>query len=56
MRALAHWPRERYLELAPKYWAATQARLVAAELDAEVGELTIPEPLAAPAEEQSSLR
>ncbi len=53
---LAHWPRERYLELAPKYWAATRARLVAAELDAEVGELTVPQPLAAPAEEQSSPR
>jgi hypothetical protein len=56
LRVLAHWPRERYLELAPKYWAATRARLVAAELDAEVGELTVPEPLAPPAEEQSSPR
>jgi transposase len=56
LRVLAHWPRERYLELAPKYWAATRARLVAAELDAEVGELTVPEPLTAPAEEQSSSR
>ncbi|SEM43196.1 hypothetical protein SAMN05444354_116175 [Stigmatella aurantiaca] len=56
LRVPAHWPRERYLELAPKYWAATRARLVAAELDAEVGELTLPEPLAAPAEEQSSPR
>lgn len=56
LRVLAHWPRERYLELAPKYWAATRARLVATELDAEVGELTISKPLAAPAEEQSSPR
>jgi len=56
LRVLAHWPRERYLELAPKYWAATRARLVAAELAAEVGELTVPEPLAASAEEQSSPR
>lgn len=56
LRVLAHWPRERYLELAPKYWAATRARLVAAELAAEVGELTVPEPLTAPAEEQSSPR
>ncbi|MFB1485400.1 IS66 family transposase [Corallococcus sp. RDP092CA] len=56
LRVLAHWPRERYLELAPKYWAATRARLVAAELDAEVGELTIPEPLTAPAEAQSPSR
>jgi hypothetical protein len=29
---------------------------VAAELDAEVGELTVPEPLTAPAEQQSSSR
>ncbi|MFP2924759.1 transposase [Pyxidicoccus sp. 3LG] len=56
LRVLAHWPRERYLELAPKYWAATRARLVATELDAEVGELTVPEPLAPPSEEQSSPR
>ena len=56
LRVLAHWPRERYLELAPKYWAATRARLVAAELDAEVGQLTVPPPLAATAEEQSSPR
>jgi transposase len=56
LRVLAHWPRERYLELAPKYWAATRSRLVAAELDAEVGELTVPLPLSTPAEEQSSPR
>ena len=24
-RVLAHWPRDRYLELAPKYWATTRA-------------------------------
>jgi transposase len=56
LRVLAHWPRERYLELAPKSWAATRARLVAVELDAEVGELTVPEPLTAPAEQQSPPR
>ncbi|MBZ4423354.1 IS66 family transposase [Myxococcus sp. RHST-1-4] len=56
LRVLAHWPRERYLELAPKYWAATRARLVAAELDAEVGNLTIPEPLAPPSEEKQTSR
>ncbi|MFP2926883.1 IS66 family transposase [Pyxidicoccus sp. 3LG] len=54
LRVLAHWPRERYLELAPKYWAATRSRLVAAELDAEVGALTVPKPLSTPSEEQSS--
>jgi transposase len=56
LRVLAHWPRERYLELAPKSWAATRARLVAVELDAEVGELTVPEPLTSPAEQQSPPR
>jgi transposase len=56
LRVLAHWPRERYLELAPRDWAATRARLVAAELDAEVGELTVPALLTASAEEQASSR
>ncbi|WP_426757375.1 transposase domain-containing protein [Myxococcus sp. Y35] len=31
LRVLAHWPRERYLEFAPKYWATTRARLLPAE-------------------------
>jgi hypothetical protein len=43
-RVLAQWPADRYLELAPKYWAATRARLNPAELAQEVGLLTIPEP------------
>jgi hypothetical protein len=30
---LPHWPRERYLELAPRYWSATRARLDPKELD-----------------------
>jgi len=46
-RVLAHWPRDRYIELAPKYWAATRARLDAGELAVEIGPLTIPPPLAA---------
>jgi transposase len=41
-RVLAAWPRDRYLELSPRYWAATRARLDAAELAREVGPLTIP--------------
>lgn len=41
-RVLPHWPQDRYLELAPKYWAATCARLDQAELAAEIGALTIP--------------
>jgi transposase len=42
IRVLAFWPRERLLELAPKVWAATRARLDAAELAREIGELTVP--------------
>jgi transposase len=45
-RVLAHWPSDRYLELAPKYWAATRARLDEAELAREVGFLTVPPMLA----------
>ncbi len=41
-RVLGQWPRDRYLELAPRYWAATRARLNPAELAQEVGPLTIP--------------
>ena len=48
-RVLAHWPRERYLELAPKYWARTRARLDSVELAAEIGPLTVPPPEQQPA-------
>jgi hypothetical protein len=44
MRVLPQWPRDRYLELSPKYWAQTRARLDPAELDQEIGWLTIPPP------------
>jgi transposase len=43
-RVLPHWPRERYLELAPRYWSATRARLDPEELDQELGPLKVPEP------------
>jgi transposase len=52
IRVLAHWPRDRYLELAPKYWAATRARLDAAQLAAEIGGLDVPTPLPNNPEEQ----
>ena len=51
-RVLAHWPKDRHLELAPKYWASTRARLDPRELAFEIGSLTIPPPLDAAAEEQ----
>jgi transposase len=44
IRVLPHWPRDRYLELSPKYWARTRERLVAAELANEIGLLTVPPP------------
>jgi hypothetical protein len=53
-RVLAHWPRDRYLELAPKFWAGTRGRLDVAQLGREVGTLTVPPPLAA--EEQPVTR
>ena len=46
-RVLAHWPRDRYLELAPKYWTATRARLDPIELERELGAITVPPPPAA---------
>lgn len=52
IRALPYWPRDRYLELAPKYWARTRARLDAEELKLAVGHVTVPPPL--PAEQQPS--
>jgi transposase len=51
-RVLAHWPRERYLELAPRYWAQTRARLDPGELAAEIGPLSVPPPPPTSAAEQ----
>jgi transposase len=56
LRVLAHWPRDRYLELAPKHWTATRARLDPAELDAEIGPLSIPPLTAAVAEQETAPR
>ena len=41
-RVLGQWPRDRYIELAPKYWSKTRACLDPVELANEVGPLTIP--------------
>lgn len=43
-RVLPHWPRNRFLELCPRDWTATRARLDAHQLAAELGPLTIPPP------------
>jgi transposase len=55
-RVLAHWPRDRFLELAPKYWAETRTRLDPRELAAEVGPLTVHPPVAAPEEKAPASR
>lgn len=47
LRVLPHWPKDRYLELAPLFFAATRARLAPAELDRELGPVTVPPPLPA---------
>jgi transposase len=43
-RVLPHWPRKRFLELCPRDWLATRARLDPAELKRELGTLTVPPP------------
>jgi hypothetical protein len=52
IRVMPYWPRERFLELAPAYWAQTRARLDPTELEAELGFVTVPPP-AADTSEQS---
>jgi transposase len=42
-RVLVHWPRDRYLELTPRHWAKTRARLDSRELELPLGHLTVPD-------------
>jgi transposase len=42
LRILPYWPKERYLELAPKSWTATRAKLRPDELAAPLCSFTIP--------------
>lgn len=42
LRLLPQWPKDRYLELAPNFWKATRARLVAEELARPIGWFAIP--------------
>jgi transposase len=42
LRLLPYWPNDRYLELAPKNWLATRAKLDADELAAPLCSFTIP--------------
>ena len=47
LRLLPYWPKERFLELAPKYWARTRARLDPLELEVPIGEISVPPILSA---------
>lgn len=42
LRVLPQWPRDRYIELAPKNWKATRARLDPSELDGPIGIYAVP--------------
>ena len=42
---LPYWPRDRFLEIAPKYWLATRGRLRPEELDAPISAFAVPPPL-----------
>lgn len=44
IRIIPHWPRHRFIELAPLYWAHTRGQLDAAQVQAELGPLAIPSP------------
>ena len=44
IRVLPYWPRDRYLELAPKYWRRTRACLDQCELELPLGRVTVPPP------------
>lgn len=46
IRVVPVWPRDRYLELCPREWAKTRARLDDAEMKPEVGKITVPPALA----------
>lgn len=43
VRVVPFWPRDRFLELAPKFWGATRAQLDPRQLDAEVGVIDVPD-------------
>jgi hypothetical protein len=50
LRVLPYWPRDRYLELAPKYWRATRGRLRPDELASPISAFVIPPPTGEAAE------
>jgi hypothetical protein len=42
LRVLPYWPSDRYLELAPRHWSATRARLNPDELDMPISGFAVP--------------
>lgn len=54
IRVMPYWPRDRFLELAPAYWAQTRARLDPKELEAELGNVTVPPSLTNTAEQATA--
>jgi transposase len=53
IHVLPFWPRDRYLELAPRYWAVTRARIPERELAVEIGNITVP-PLPSSAQQSAT--
>ncbi|HEY6037797.1 MAG TPA: IS66 family transposase [Kofleriaceae bacterium] len=53
-RVLPYWPRGRFLELCPRDWFTTRARLDVAELERELGPITVPEPATSPTEQPTA--
>ncbi|MFO0740241.1 MAG: IS66 family transposase [Labilithrix sp.] len=54
IRVLPYWPRDRYLELAPKYWSLTLGRLDPKQLEPELGDIAVPAPLPRAAKQEIS--
>lgn len=54
-RVLPYWPRGRFLELCPRDWLVTRARLDIADLERELGSIAVPESTEA-ATEQAATR
>jgi len=54
IKVLPYWPRDRYLELAPKYWRDTRARLDTHEIERQLGYITVTPPLPPPSKERTS--
>ena len=46
IRVMPYWHRTRYLELCPRDWSATRARLDPGEIDLPIGHITVPPPVA----------